>query len=259
MSPSRIRLWIVTAVALTGALVAGCLPPPSTASNETPSAPSGSAAASARPSATPKPQDVAIAAFAKLVAGGKLTYRVSFKGDVRASVAYAPVAGAIDVSGGDFASSITYDFEPRYGLGKVRVMVRGVGRKGWIMRGSAAWQPIKSYGPAQSYVPFKTVKAATDVRYVGTVKVGGRTYYKIGVSDAVLIHPNTIPYQVQKEKIEESVLEVLIDEAGRPRSGTWTLNAQARIGSGGGQLQRVVYDLKLTFSKVGAKISVRKP
>jgi hypothetical protein len=243
---------------LTAVLAAGCLPPPTSRTNESTS-PSSQPANTPQPSKTPKPQDLAIAAFVKQVAGGKFTYRVSFDGDVRLSADALPITGAMDVAGRDFAMSFTYNLESEYpGLGKTRIQVRGVGTRGWIKRGSAAWQPIKSYGIAQSYVPFKTVRAAGDVRYMGPVEIAGKTFHKVAVQDALLIHPNTIPYQVTNEKVDDSEIEFLIDGAGRPRSGTWTLRAQARVG-GSGQLQRVVYDLRVTFSKVGAKISIKRP
>jgi len=220
--------------------------------------PGSSPAAAATPS--PKAQDAAIAAFAKQVATGKLTYHVAFTGDVRASADRLPIVGAMDVAGNDFSTSFTYDFEPTYpGLGKVRVQVRGVDDRAWIKRGSAAWAAMKTYGIDQSYVPFKTVEAPRDVKYLGPVKIAGKTYYKVAVRDALLIHPNTIPYQIQREEVQETTLQVLIDDSGTPRSGSWELRGQARIGAGNGQLQHVVYDLTLTFSKVGSRISVKRP
>jgi hypothetical protein len=261
MPPSRVRAALLfSAAVLVAVAAAGCLPPPNAATDAS-SSPAASSGPSGtpRPSATPKPQDLAIAAFVKQVAGGKLTYRISFNGDVRLSADALPITGAMDVAGKDFATSFTYNLEPEYpGLGKTRIQVRGVGTKGWIKRGSAAWQPIKNYGLAHSYVPFKTVRAAADVRYVGAAKVSGKTFHTVVVRDALLIHPNTIPYAVTNEKVDDSEIEFLIDDAGRPRSGTWTLRAQARVGASG-QLQRVVYDLKVTFSKVGAKVSVKRP
>ena len=253
--------WFATVTILAATVAAGCLPPPTASTSDSTSAQGSNERANAtpQPSKTPKPQDLAIDAFVKQVATGKLTYRVSFDGEVRLSADVLPVSGAMDVAGKNFATSFTYNFEPEYpGLGKARVQVRGVGAKGWIKRGSAAWRPIKTYGVAQSYVPFKSVTADTDVRYLGPVEIGGKTFHKVVVQDAVLIHPNTIPYQITDEKVDESEVEFLIDAAGRPRSGTWILRGQARVGASG-QLQRVVYELKLTFSDVGSKISIRQP
>lgn len=189
-----------------------------------------------------------------------MTYHVALSGEVRLSVNRLPIAGAMDVSGNDFASTFTYDFNPDYpGLGKVRVQVRGVDSHGWIKRGSAAWASMKTYGVSQSYVPFKSVKAPTDVKYLGPVKIAGKTYYKIHVRDALLMHPNTIPYQIQQEEVRETDLQVIIDAAGLPRSGTWTLLGQARVGAGDGQLQHVEYDVQLTFSNVNGRISIKRP
>jgi hypothetical protein len=166
----------------------------------------------------------------------------------------------MDVAGADFASSFTYDFSRDYpDLGKERVQVRGVKGKGYIKRGSKPWQGIKGFAVGHSYVPFKTVATRDDVRHLGDVKAGGATLYKVGITGAVLLHPNTIPYDIQKETVDDTELTVVIDEAGRPRSGTWRLWGKARVGTGGGQLQRVVYELELTFSKVGAKITIKRP
>jgi hypothetical protein len=267
MLPSRVRRFALLAALAAAGLAAGaCLPPPRTegptsapASNEAgPTAGASSGSPGATP--TPKGQDSAIEAFVAQVATGSLTYHVAFSGDVRASVDRLPIAGAMDVAGNDFATSFTYDFEPDYpGHGKVRVQVRGVDDRAWIKRGSAGWASVKTYGLEQSYVPFKTVKAPRDVKYLGPVTIGGSTYYKVAIRDALLIHPNTIPYQIQHEEVQATELDVLIDAGGTPRSGSWELRGQARIGAGDGQLQHVVYDLKLTFSKVGARIAVSRP
>jgi hypothetical protein len=79
------------------------------------------------------------------------------------------------------------------------------------------------------------------------------------VTGALLIHPNTIPGRSQKEQVDDTVLEVVIDDTGRPRTGVWKMWGKSRVGVGAGQLQRVVYELDLTFTKVGAKITIKKP
>jgi hypothetical protein len=212
------------------------------------------------PSVVVDAHSAAIAAFVDSVTGGDLSYRMGFSGQVAASVDVLPVEGSTAVSGADFSTSFTYDFDPEYpGLGKKKVQVRGVGEKGWIKRGSGAWKAIKGYGIEDSYVPFKAVASVADVKYRGTADVGGKSYHKVSIPGSLLIHPSTIPYQIQKEKVDQSVLEVLLDDAGRPHSGRWHSVGQARVGGGIGQLQRVVYDLDLTFSKVGDEITIKRP
>lgn len=241
--------------------VAACLPPPRADTGSSAPTPSAgmSLAASQRPSPTPKAHAQAIAAFVEQATSGKLTYHIAFKGSARASADTLPIAGTMDVAGADFATSFTYDFSDYVGLSKERVQVRAVKGKGYIKRGSRSWQAIKGFSMANSYVPFKTVAAVEDVRYLGEIKAGGARLHKVGITGAVLLHPNTIPYDIQKETVDDTELIVAIDDAGRPRSGTWKLWGKARVGTGAGQLQRVEYELDLTFSKVGAKITIKRP
>ena len=194
------------------------------------------------------------------VASGKLTYRMAFKGIMRASADTLPIRGSMDVSGADFASSFTYDATGEFvGRGKIRVQVRAVRGNGYIKRDTAAWRSAKAYAKSQSFVPFRSVRRAADVRYLGKAKVGKATLHKIGVPGAVLIHPNTIPGLLQKEKVDLTELEVLIDDAGRPRSGAWRLWGQGRVGPGIGQLQRIMYELDLSFARVGKSVSIKRP
>jgi hypothetical protein len=251
------------AIAASFLLLTACLPPPRAATGSPGSSPSSGPAVSVPPpvsSPSPKPHAIAIAAFVERATSGKLTYHIDFKGTARASADYLPIVGTMDVAGADFASSFTYDFSRDYAdLGKERVEVRAVKGKGYIKHGAKAWQAIKGFAVGHSYVPFKTVATADDVRYLGELKAGDATLHKVGITGAVLLHPNTIPYDVQKETVDDTELIVVIDEAGRPRSGTWKLWGKARVGSGAGQLQRVEYELDLTFSKVGTKISIKSP
>jgi hypothetical protein len=261
---SGVRTHIVGMVVAVSVLVsgAGCLPAPraATGSSRPTSLASASAATSPRPSPSPKAHTLAIGAFVERVTSGRLTYRVVFKGTARASADILPIAGTMDVAGADFATSFTYDFSAEYAdLGKERVQVRAVKGKSYIKRGAKAWQPVKGYSIADSYVPFKSVATADDVRYLGEVTAGNATMHKVGIAGALLVHPNTIPFDVQKEKVDDTELILVIDDTGRPRSGTWKLWGQARVGIDEGQLQRVVYDLDLTFSKVGAKIRIARP
>ena len=261
MSTARTALAVLAFGVSALVTVAACLPPPraDTGSAAPTSSAGASQVASARPSPTPKAHALAIAAFVERATGGKLTYHIAFKGSARASADTLPIVGTMDVAGADFASSFTYDFSDYVGLGKERVQVRSVKGRGYIKRGSRSWQAIKGFSAANSYVPFKTVTAIEDVRYLGGVRVGGARLHKVGITGAVLLHPNTIPYDVQKETVDDTELIVAIDDAGRPRSGTWRLWGKARVGTGAGQLQRVVYELDLTFSKVGAKITIKRP
>jgi hypothetical protein len=205
---------------------------------------------------TPNAYKAAIAAFVESVASKELTYRIEYTGEMRMSTRIVKVKGSMTVVGEDFAASWTFDF---HDIPSYDVQVRGVKGKGYIKRDAKAWASIKNFDAADSYVPFKRVTDTSDVKYLGSVDVDGKTLHRIAVPEALLMHPTTIPYAVKKEKVEALVLEVRIDDKGVPRTGTWELRSQARIGEGVGQLQRVVYELKLKFSKVGADLTVKKP
>jgi hypothetical protein len=260
MSAVRTRLVGVALGGSVAVAAVACLPPPAADTGSGgPSPSAGTTTAASSPSPTPKPHAQAIEAFVEQATSGELTYHIAFTGSARASVDILPIVGTMDVAGADFASSFTYDFSDYVGLGKERVQLRAVKGNGYIKRGSGAWRAIKGYSVGNSNVPFKDVATVEDVRYLGEIKAGDATLHKVSMTGPVLLHPNTIPYDVQKETIDDTELTVVIDEAGRPRSGKWTLRGKARVGEGSGQLQRVEYDLDLTFSKVGSRITIKRP
>jgi hypothetical protein len=49
---------------------------------------------------------------------------------------------------------------------------------------------------------------------------------------------------------------VLLDDDGRPVSGSWRLTGAGRVS---GQLQEIVIRLELTFSDIGEAIRIREP
>ena len=166
----------------------------------------------------------------------------------------------MDVSGADFASSWTYDLSRDYpGAGKIRVEVRAVKGKGYIRSDGGSWKPMKGFNVAtDTYAPFKAVETVKDVAYLGPTTIDGTEYHKVSIPKTVLMHPTTIPGLVRQEKVDGSTLELVIDDKGRPRRGAWHLKAQARVGQSG-QLQRIEYDLDLQFSKVGEKLTIKRP
>jgi hypothetical protein len=211
-----------------------------------------------KPSRAPKAYDLAIAAFVKSATSKKLSYRITYDGKTALSADTLPIAGQMDVSGADFAASWTYDLTKDYGIGKIRVEVRAVKGKGYIRTDGGSWKAVKGYDASDSYVPFKAVTTVEDVEYLGPAKIDGTEYHKVSIPKAVLIHPTTLIGAVREEKIDASKLELVIDDKGQPRRGTWELKARARVGQSG-QLQRVEYELDLQFSKVGAKLTIKRP
>jgi hypothetical protein len=243
-------------------LVAACspaidLPLLSPAASAPPTATSVAIAPSARPATGG--ETTAIAAFVTSVTNGKLSYRMGFKGALAATVNRLPIVGSMDVSGTNFASSFTYDYSHDYrGIGKIRVQTREVARKGYAKIGSAAWRTLSGYGKEDSNVPFAAVATTDDVKFLGPTKAAGRVAYRVSIPDAVLIHPGTIVGNVAGERVATTTLELVIDDRGRPIVGDWKLVGRARIGASG-QLQEIVYDLHLTFSRIGVKVTIARP
>jgi hypothetical protein len=227
-----------------------------------PAAPSVDAPAATVAPVTPSPilsaHDAAIAAFVERVAAGDFTYRVSYKGRAALSVSTASVTGHTDVDGADFATDFTYKGTSFDNKGdKWRIQIRAVNGKAWA-KGDGAWTAWKGWRDEDTNIPFHAVATARDVTYVDTEELDGKTVHRVAIKDALLIDPLTIPGYLTDEKIRSLKLELLIDDHGKPLAGTWRLDGQGRVGLSS-QLQGILYQLDLTFSKVGADISIKKP
>lgn len=250
--------WAVVMLVI-GLLATGCADRPPSSAQVAPNASVDTSSPSPE-APTPAPStdghQAAIDAFVASVASGDLTYRVGYSGDLRMSTRIVKIKGSMDVAGSDFGAAWTYDF---HDIPTHHLQMRGVDGKGYLKRQGKAWSRVKNFRIGDSYVPFKAVHDATTVRYLGSETVDGRLLHHLSIPDAMLIAPTTIPYNVAGEKIEDTALDVWIDDQGRPRSGTWEMRATARIGAGRGQLQRIAYALDLTFSKVGSKLSIKAP
>jgi len=213
-----------------------------------------------RPSPTPTSHLAPIEAFVTNAATGTWSYRVAFSGFAAGSADNIPLSGRMDVSASDFSGTMTFDFSKEYrDVGKIKVLVRGVKDKAWQNMRSAGWKAVSGYSAADTSALFKSIKTTADVRFLGTEKLDGSTVHRISIAKAVFLHPRTIPGQLTKEKIRSTTLEVLIDDEGRPVRGKWTLKGQGRVGPSGGQLQEIVFELTLAFSKVGAKLPIKRP
>jgi hypothetical protein len=74
---------------------------------------------------------------------------------------------------------------------------------------------------------------------------------------SVIVNPIMIPASNLTEvAVTESKLTLLIDAAGRPLSGTATITGRGRVS---GQLQEIIIDLNVTFTKVGQKVTIAAP
>ena len=90
--------------------------------------------------------------------------------------------------------------------------------------------------------------------------IEGKTVHRISFCEgAARSIRRTIPGMLEKEKVRLSKTTILIDDKGRPDPGK-LLHRGAGPGRGGrGQLQEIVFDLTIAFSKLGEKVSIKRP
>lgn len=160
--------------------------------------------------------------------------------------------GSLAVSGPDYRVAASFTFED----GTATVDHRFVKGKGYVRFDRDKWQTLTGFTAAQSMSPFALVSGAAAVRFVGAEKVGGKTLYHVEIP-SVPFHPSLIPASnLTKEVVTRGVMQLLIDAAGRPVSGTATIEGTGRVS---GQLQEIIIELNLTFTKVGQKVTISAP
>lgn len=254
---ARPRRGIVSAVLVVALVVIGCgatQQSPSSVAVTSSQTPITTSAASHAPAASPSPapEKAAIAAFVKLLTKSNFAYQATFKGLSRHTTARIPVKGAFAVSGRDYRLTAAFTFSN----GTATVDHRYVGGKAWARFDGQSWERLTNFTPAFSMSPFAFVQAVGDVRYVGTEKVGGRTLRRIQINSDPF-HPSLIPAtNLTQETVTSGILELLIDDAGRPVSGSSSVHGTGRVS---GQLQEIVIELNLTFTKLGQKVTVSAP
>jgi hypothetical protein len=257
LTPRMTRCGVVAAIVAVALVGAGCgsaqpTQSPVDATVTDPPASTASASHSPAPAPSQRPEVAAIGAFVKLVTKDNFSYQATFKGRSRHSADRLPVKGSLAASGPNYRVTAAFTF--RDGTG--RVEHRLVAGKGYIRFDSQPWQALKGFGQVDSMSPFAEVRGVESVTFIGTEKVGGRTLYRIQIV-SVPLHPSLIPAgNLTKEVVTSGFLKLLIDSAGRPVSGTATINGNGRVS---GQLQEIIIELNLTFTKVGQKVTISKP
>jgi hypothetical protein len=211
------------------------------------------APASARPSPSPNPSTAAIAAFVALVTKDGFSYQATFTGRSRHTTDILPISkGVLQVHGKDVLVRATFKFP----TGSSTVEHRWVGGKGWIRYDpSLAWDRL-ALKPEGTMAAFAWVRTPADVTFVEAVKIDGRTLYRVSFRSAI-VNPVMIPASnLTETALRSPKLELLIDAAGRPVRGTAEIDGQGRVS---GQLQEIVIDLEVAFTKVGQAVSIKAP
>ncbi|HEV8489329.1 MAG TPA: hypothetical protein VGQ58_06035 [Candidatus Limnocylindrales bacterium] len=235
-----LRLGGVVAL-FAGAIVAACGPAAPLASIDT--------------EPTPLPSfEAARLAFVEKVTSGDLTYHATFKGLVYGAGNDVAVSGSLDVGGADYQYAASYTFpEPP----NTSFAIRYVDGTAWERVDNGKWKANESFGPADTNSPFAFITRPSEVRYSKTETVNGRSLHQVRFTSGQLIGLAQIQAgNLTNEEFKRSTFDLVLDDGGDPVTGTVRIEGVARVS---GQLQEIVVQLDLLFSKVGADIVIKAP
>jgi hypothetical protein len=206
-----------------------------------------------RPPASPDPGTVAVTRLFSLVTADGFAYQARFSGESRHTANRVPISrGLLQVNGSSVRVRATFNLDGK----KVVVEHRFVDGRAWIRYGADRWARLVPFTAANSMSPFAAVHAPADLVDLGPTTIGGTTRYGVSLASAI-VNPVMIPASNLTEVvITSSKLDLLVDAAGTPVSGTDTITGRGRVS---GQLQEIVIDLTLTFVNVGQKVSIASP
>jgi hypothetical protein len=205
------------------------------------------------PSPTPDPSKAAIDAFVALVTKAGFSYQATFSGEDRHSASILKISkGLLQVHGDDVRVRATFTDDSASTV----VEHRYVKGKGWVRFATFLdWQRL-TIKPDQSMGAFVSIATAKDVTYVEPVKADGKPFYRVTFRSAI-VNPVIIPYvNLTDEAIRKATMTILIDPKGRPIRGSTEINATGRVS---GQLQEIIIDLTVVFSKVGEPVTISAP
>ena len=219
------------------------------------STPATASIAPSGPSATPRdPATAAVQAFVAFASNKKSSYQATFTGADRHTTDILKITkGLLQVDGADVLvrATFTYPNGDRY-----VVEHRDVDGRAWIRFASEPWARLRDFVAADSMAAFPAVRGPNDATYLGPKTVAGKTLYQVQVRSAI-VNPVMIPASNLTEvEVTSPKLVVLVDTRGRPVRGTAEITGRGRVS---GQLQEIVIDLEVTFTKVGQPVSIAAP
>jgi hypothetical protein len=227
--------------------------PPTTPGPSATTAPSAARSKAPSPSPTADHAGPALTVFVALVTSKSFSYQATFSGQSRHTTDIFQISkGFQEVSGADVLVRATWAFPSH----RYVVEHRYVAGKGWIRYDTTdKWRQF-GFTAADSMAAFASIRSKADVTYLGVVASGGQTYYQVSFRSA-MVHPLMIPAANLTEAIvTRPKLTLLIDAAGRPVKGTATIEGQGRVS---GQLQEIVIDLTVAFTKLGQAVTISAP
>ena len=252
------RSALAVVVLLAATLIAGCgsgVVDPGGSAKATPAS-SHTTVASRAPTASPStvPATAAVKAFVALVTQKDFSYQAIFSGRDRHSTDILPISkGVLQVSGANVLVRATFAFP---GGTKYPVEARIVAGKTWLKYDTTEpWKRV-TLKAADTMAAFAAVRTIADVTYLKSVQSDGKTFYQVSIRSAI-VNPLMIPAgNLSDTSLTTPKLTLLIDTAGRPVKGTAEIDGKGRVS---GQLQEIVIDLAVAFSKVGEPVTIKAP
>lgn len=232
--------------------LAGLLATPSPSAAVTPKAGGGSPGATASVAPAARAAVAVLDGLTAFAADPDRTYRASFTGVSRHTTDILKVKGMLDVSGDDAAIGVTFRVP---GKGSGRTDYRLVDGDDWLRYDEGAWRRLRAPDPEVVLEPFAGTHDGSRMQYMGPVK-GEDGLHQVELH-ATYLHPALIPAgNLTAEQISSTKLRLVTDEDGIPVRGTWTMRGKGRVS---GQLQAIVIELDLTFSKIGEPLTIKEP
>jgi hypothetical protein len=141
--------------------------------------------------------------------------------------------------------------------GQGTIQTRWVKRVAYERLDNGGWRLRPAFDPTQVVDPFGPLTERGAAKYDSTKKIDGKTVYVLVVDGGRLLDLTTIPaYNLTDEGVTSATWTLVVDADGHPISGSWMLRGKGRVS---GQLQELLVELDVTFSKVGAKITISSP
>lgn len=206
---------------------------------------------------TPLPSfEAARMAFFAKVKAGDLTYHAVLNGRVYGAGNDIPLVGSLDVAGADYQYAATYTHTVPKET-KLAFAIRYIDGTAWERIDKGKWQENIAFKPADTNSPFAFITRATDVRYSKTETVDGRPLHHVTFIGSKLIGLDQIQAaNLTNEDPKRSTFDLMLDDDGNPVSGSIRIEGVGRVSQ---QLQEIVVDVDLIFSKIGADIVIKAP
>ncbi len=232
--------WAGLAAVLGGLILAACGPSAPLASIET--------------EPTPLPSfEAARVAFVDKVRAGDFAYHATFDGRVYGAGNDVPVVGSLDVAGKDYQYAATYTLDE----GKTTFAIRYVDGVAWEKVRGGEWKTNGAFKPSDTNSPFAFIIRLSDVKYARSESVDGRSLHYVTFTTGELIDLAQVEAgNLTNEVHKRTTFEVVLDDDGNPVSGTAEIEGVARVSD---QLQEIVVQVELVFSKVGADLVINPP